>query len=127
MKYIILLTSFLVVISCKPKLTPNTDTAIPMEINSTQLNEMISNKQKIVLLDVRTPDEISNGKIKGALEIDYFGDDFAANIDKLNKNDHYVVYCKSGGRSAKSVALMKEKGFAKCTNLEGGYTAWSSK
>ena len=122
----VLLTSLLVVISCKPKLTPNADTAIPMEINSTQLADMISKNQNIVLLDVRTPGEIADGKISGALEIDYFGDDFAAKVDKLNKGDHYVVYCKSGGRSAKSVALMKEKGFAKCTNLEGGYTAWNT-
>lgn len=81
----------------------------------------------MILLDVRTPGEISDGKISNALEIDYFGDDFAAKIDQLNKDDHYIIYCKSGGRSAKSVAIMKEKGFTKCTNLEGGYTAWSAR
>jgi len=126
MKYLLLLTSVLVIISCKPKLTPNTDANIPMEVNSLQLTDMIASKADIVLLDVRTPEEIAAGKINGALEIDYFNDNFATNIDKLDKNKHYLVYCKSGGRSAKSIALMKEKGFDKCTNLEGGYTAWSS-
>ena len=97
-----------------------------MEINSQQLKDMIAKGKGIVLLDVRTPDEIVDGKIAGAVEIDYFGDDFEAKVSKLNKDDHYIVYCKSGGRSAKSVALMKEKGFTKCTNLEGGYTAWNA-
>ena len=126
MKHIILLTSLLVVISCKSKLTPNVDTAIPMEINSKQLTDMIDKGQKMVLLDVRTSEEIADGKISGAIEIDFFEDNFEANIDKLDKGKHYIVYCRSGIRSTNSVALMKEKGFSKCTNLEGGYNAWSS-
>ena len=126
MKYIILLTSLLVVISCKPKLTPNVDTAIPMEINSEQLTDMIDKGQNMLLLDVRTPEEVADGKISDALEIDFYGDNFEAEIDKLDKGKHYVVYCRSGVRSANSVALMKEKGFSKCTNLKGGYNAWST-
>lgn len=125
MKYIIILTSLLAVISCKPKLTPNADTAIPMEINSEQLADMIAKGQNMVLLDVRTPEEIADGKISGALEIDFYGDNFAAEIDKLDKSKHYLVYCRSGGRSAKSIIMMKEKGIEKCTNLAGGYTDWS--
>ena len=126
MKHIILLASLLVVTSCKSKLTPNVDTAIPMEINSKQLTDMIDKGQKMVLLDVRTSEEIADGKISGAIEIDFYEDNFEANIDKLDKGKHYIVYCRSGVRSTKSVALMKEKGFSKCTNLEGGYNAWSS-
>tara|TARA_B100000497_G_scaffold13098_1_gene15009 strand:- start:465 stop:848 length:384 start_codon:yes stop_codon:yes gene_type:complete len=126
MKHIILLTSLLVVTSCKSKLTPNVDTTIPMEINSKELTDMIDNGQNMVLLDVRTFEEIADGKISGAVEIDFYEDNFEANIDKLDKGKHYIVYCRSGVRSTKSVALMKEKGFSKCTNLEGGYNAWSS-
>ena len=126
MKHIILLASLLVVTSCKSKLTPNVDNAIPMEINSKQLTDMIDKGQNMVLLDVRTSEEIADGKISGATAIDFFEDNFEANIDKLDKGKHYIVYCRSGVRSTKSVALMKEKGFSKCTNLEGGYNAWSS-
>lgn len=126
MKHLVLLTTLILVTSCKPKLTPNTDTTIPMEVNSAELADMLTSTSNLILLDVRTPEEIAKGKIKGAQEIDYFGDDFATQIDKLDKDQHYLVYCKSGGRSAKSIALMKEKGFKKCTNLKGGYTAWSA-
>ena len=87
---------------------------------------MIDKGQNMVLLDVRTSEEIADGKISGAIEIDFFEDNFEANIDKLDKGKHYIVYCRSGVRSTNSAALMKEKGFSKCTNLEGGYNAWSS-
>lgn len=126
MKYLFLLTALVLISSCKPKLTPNTDATIPMEIDSEGLKGMISSKANFVLLDVRTPEEIADGKISNAQEMDYFNDNFASEIDKLDKNKHYVVYCKSGGRSAKSIAMMKEKGIEKCTNLKGGYTAWSA-
>ena len=95
MKHIILLTSLLVVISCKSKLTPNVDTAIPMEINSKQLTDMIDKGQNMVLMDVSTSEEIADGKISGATEIDFFEDNFEANIDKLDKGKHYIVYCRS--------------------------------
>ncbi len=126
MKYIALLATLILIASCKPKLTPNTDSSIPMEVDSEALKNMLSKSSDMVLLDVRTPEEIADGKIDGALELDYFADSFSTEIDKLDKNKHYLVYCRSGGRSAKSIALMKEKGFEKCTNLKGGYTAWST-
>lgn len=127
MKYIILFGTLLfITTSCKPKLAPNADNSIPTEVNSTQLNQMLTDGQDMVLLDVRTPEEIAEGKIKGALEIDYFDDNMSTELDKLDKDKHYLVYCKSGGRSAKTIAIMQEKGFKKCTNLEGGYTEWST-
>jgi len=141
MKYIYLLSILLLVGSCKQAssdsttsdttrepLETKTDTepGIPLEISSSQLRYMIVKNKDMVLLDVRTPDEIAAGKIAGALEADYFSDNFSAEIDKLDKDKHYIVYCKSGGRSSKSIDLMRKKGFRKCTNLEGGYTAWNA-
>lgn len=127
MRHVILFIAFYSIISCKPQLSPNKDLSIPTEINTIELKEILNQDHNMVLLDVRTADEISNGKILGAIEIDYFSDDFTAQIDQLDTSKHYLVYCKSGGRSAKSIAIMKDKGFTKCTNLKGGYTAWSSK
>lgn len=125
MKYLCLITFIMLLAACKPNLTPNKDASIPTEVDVIALKDMMTKNTDMVLLDVRTPEETAAGKIKGAIEIDYFGDNFSYEIDKLNKDKHYLVYCKSGGRSAKSIALMKEKGFEKCTNLKGGYTAWS--
>lgn len=79
----------------------------------------------VVVLDVRTPGEIAAGKIEGAMEIDFRGDDFEAKIDALDKDKTYLIYCKSGGRSSNTCKSMAGKGFKHLYNLEGGYTAWS--
>lgn len=79
-----------------------------------------------MFLDVRTPAEIAKGKIAGALEIDYRADGFEEKVKDLDKDIDYVVYCKSGGRSAKAQAIMKNNGFINTYNMTGGYTAWNS-
>lgn len=78
-----------------------------------------------VVLDVRTPEETAEGKIEGAVEIDFEGQNFEAEIDKLDKNKTYLVYCRSGGRSSQASELMAEKGLKNIYNLTGGYLAWT--
>lgn len=96
-------------------------------LSASQLESIISDKQDVVLIDVRTPKEISAGKIDGALEIDFRNDSFESEISKLNKDQAYVVYCRSGGRSAKSAKIMSKLGFKNVRDLDGGYTAWSKR
>lgn len=79
----------------------------------------------VVILDVRTPGETAAGMIEGAKEINVNDADFAQQIEALDKDKTYLVYCKMGGRSAKACGIMEEKGFEKLYNLKGGYTAWS--
>ena len=79
----------------------------------------------IVLMDVRTPEEIANGKIEGAQELDYYGINFLEELGKLDKEKTYLVYCRSGNRSGKTCKLMADMGFKHLFNLAGGYNAWS--
>lgn len=83
------------------------------------------NDADVVLIDVRTPMEIAAGKIPNALEIDIQSADFKQQIEALDKDKTYLVYCKSGGRSARACGAMQEMGFAELYNLEGGFTAFS--
>lgn len=78
----------------------------------------------VVVVDVRTPMETKQGKIPGALEIDFYADDFKEQINRLDKNKAVMVYCRSGGRSAKAAEIMKEMGFKKIVNLENGFMEW---
>jgi rhodanese-related sulfurtransferase len=78
-----------------------------------------------VILDVRTPKETAESKIEGAMEINYFDKDFQQQIQQLDKDKTYLVYCRSGNRSGKSAVIMEKNGFSKVYNLEGGYKAWS--
>ena len=77
-----------------------------------------------VLLDVRTPEEVAEGALPGALNIDFKAPDFQEKIAALDKSKPYFVYCKVGGRSGKAATLMNESGFQEVHNLKGGYDAW---
>lgn len=81
---------------------------------------------QVQLLDVRTPEEFSEGHIANAINIDVTADDFDAKVVSLDKEKPVMVYCKSGGRSAKASARLKELGFKTITDLEGGITNWKS-
>ena len=78
-----------------------------------------------VILDVRTEDEFNGGHIPGALNIDiYKGQGFIYQVDELDKDKTYFVYCLAGGRSAQACGIMKQLGFEKVYNLVGGISQW---
>lgn len=78
----------------------------------------------IQLLDVRTPDEFSEGHISGAMNIDWYDDNFINDaVKSLDKTRPIAIYCRSGKRSAAAAQKLTEKGY-KVTNLTGGIIAW---
>ncbi len=90
--------------------------------------EKIAQDKDAVILDVRTEEETENGIIEGAKVIDiYQGQGFIDDVEKLDKDKNYYVYCRSGARSAQACALMGQLGFETTYNLLGGYMAWSEK
>ncbi len=99
--------------------------AAVQNINVEQFDEM-DGQFGVFVLDVRTPNEINEGKIRGAIDLDISDPAFSSHLSKMDKNKSYVVYCKSGGRSATATNMMVEMGFQKVYNLEGGYKAWKN-
>lgn len=83
-------------------------------------------KDKVQLVDVRTPEEFSEGHIEGAKNIDFFSEDFAKSFEKLDKAKPVYIYCRSGNRSAKAAVKLAEMGFTTIIDLQGGYKAWVS-
>lgn len=78
-----------------------------------------------VILDVRTPEEVAQGYIPGAIHLDiYRGQEFINELEKLDKTKHYYVYCRSGNRSGQACALMNQLGFETAWNLKGGFMEW---
>ncbi|TDS19264.1 rhodanese-related sulfurtransferase [Maribacter caenipelagi] len=97
------------------------------QIESKPISEFTSfDESKEILLDVRTPAEFEAGCIVGAINIDWFSDDFNQQIQDIDKNKKIFVYCKMGGRSLKSQERLAALGFKNVVNLEGGYDAYSS-
>ena len=76
------------------------------------------------IIDVRTPAEYATGHIDQSINIDYNSPDFFQNIDNLDKEAFYIVYCGVGGRSPKASEIMKQHGFSHIINMTGGVTEW---
>ena len=86
--------------------------------------KLLAANEKIVVLDVRTPDEYAEGHIKGARLIDFNGAGFAKEVAKLDRDKTYLVHCLSGGRSTSSLKVFKKLGFKHIVHLDGGFMAW---
>ena len=84
------------------------------------------NEQDIVIVDVRTAAEVAEGAIKGAINIDVNSSSFNQKISELDKTKTYLVYCRSGARSARACNTLCGVGFTKVVNLQGGYLAWAA-
>jgi rhodanese-related sulfurtransferase len=80
----------------------------------------------VVILDVRTPGEFAEGFIEGAQMIDFQSGNFEAEIESLDKDVTYAVYCRSGNRSGQAVKIMQDAGFLNLFNLEGGVIDWAN-
>lgn len=63
-----------------------------------------------VVIDVRTPEEYATGHAQGAENINLNSGNFEAEVSQLDPNKTYVVYCRSGSRSAQAAAIMQDQG-----------------
>ncbi len=101
----------------------------PNIVNTTisvdEFEKKLSEKD-IQLIDVRTPEEFSQGHLKGALNYDINSNGFQDQISKLSKNKIVLVYCLSGGRSATASELLATQGFQKIYNMQGGVIKWNA-
>ena len=84
-----------------------------------------NNKNNSILLDVRTEEEFIESKINNSLNIDFYSDNFKISILSLDKSKTYYVYCRSGRRSLNTVEFMRENGFSKSYNVDGGIIKWT--
>ncbi len=87
--------------------------------------EGLEKDKDVVILDVRTPEEVEDGYIPGAINLDiYLGQHFLNELEKLDKARNYYVYCRTGNRSGQACKLMNDMGFKNAYNLMGGITEW---
>lgn len=93
------------------------------EISPTELAEEMKNGHNLKLLDVREPHELQVSAIEGAKLVPL--GQLAARLSELDSADELVVFCRTGGRSARAVELLLSAGFRKVKNLKGGINAWA--
>jgi rhodanese-related sulfurtransferase len=78
----------------------------------------------LVVLDIRTPEEFNEARLADAVNVDFYDADFADQLDALDKNDPYVMYCRSGNRSSEAIKTMKDLGFVEVYEIDGGIANW---
>jgi rhodanese-related sulfurtransferase len=84
----------------------------------------IISTEKVVIVDVRTPDEFKDGHIKGAKNIDIMSADFEAQLAKLDKSQPTLVHCQAGGRSTRALPSFEKLGFTHLIHLDDGFGGW---
>ena len=77
-----------------------------------------------VILDIRTPEEFDEGHIAGAIMIDFYSMSFRIDLDKLDKDKTYLLYCRTGNRTGQTIPTMEELGFQEVYHLVDGIVAW---
>lgn len=95
------------------------------QVNSPEVKLMLQKDKKLVVLDVRTPEEFKAGHIKGAINIDIKQPNALVNIDKLDHKAKYIVHCRTNHRSQIAVEHMMQSGFKNVYQMMDGFTGWS--
>ena len=85
------------------------------------------NNADFIILDVRTPREFKSGHIEKAILLDYYSKTYTDELKRLDKTKTYLMYCRSGNRSGKTLDLIKNMGFSRVYNMDKGIKGWRSK
>lgn len=118
MKKLLLLLSVIIGLSCA---APGNENYVKLEAKEF-IKAYKKNKADHLLIDVRTEGEYSQGTIEDAININFYADDFEAQLSQLDTNKQVFIFCQAGGRSKQSSKLFFKVGFKKVTDLKGGYS-----
>ena len=93
------------------------------EITPLELKRKLDNGRRVTLIDVREPHEWQIVHLEGAVLIPQ--NELVARMNELDSANDIVVYCRSGERSSRAVNVLREAGFRRLKNLQGGINNWS--
>ena len=117
----------------QPKTGQNPSSAITngeetiRNISAEEAKQILENDKDVIVLDVRTPEEFSNGHIKNAINIDFYAPEFKGNIAKLSPDKTYILHCRSGARSSKALNTLKDAGISNILHMNHGFNEWREK
>jgi rhodanese-related sulfurtransferase len=90
-------------------------------VTTEEAKQLIDNKE-VVVLDVRTPEEYQDGHIPNAILIPL--QELENKLNDLDKEEPYLVVCRSGNRSAQASEILTSNSFANIYNMAGGMNDW---
>jgi DNA phosphorothioation-dependent restriction protein DptG len=97
------------------------------ELDPKQAWELINNNKnnsELLILDFRRESDFNKNKIAGARNLPFLDENFEENLNNLNKNNRYLIYCASDAISNITFQMMSEMGFQYVFKLAGGISRW---
>lgn len=122
MKRFIGLVIVLSAVACQTSSSPNV-----IGVDARQALHLIETNRdnpRFVILDIRTPGEFKQGHIRQATLLDYYHSEFKAGLERLDRDTTYLIYCRSGNRSGRTLAMIESMGFTKIYHLQSGIREW---
>jgi phage shock protein E len=101
-----------------------------LEVTVDQAREMIQKRggtTDFIIMDVRTPEEFAEGHLPGAVNVNLMAADFERRVGAMDRGKTYLVYCRTGNRSAKAVQAMGRLGFQSVYHMFEGIVGWQKK
>ena len=95
-----------------------------IDISQDDMLKMQQNDKEMILLDVRTTMEFSQGHIKGAINITHT--DIETMLKQLPKDKNVVLYCRSGRRAGVVADILAPKGYNNLFHLDGDMILWNA-
>ena len=90
---------------------------------TTENAKELIDEEKVIILDVRTPEEYNSGHIPGSelipLQV------LEGMSEELEKDKNYLLVCRSGNRSQQAAEILAAKGFKNVYNMTGGMNEWT--
>lgn len=117
----------LTLVACSSGNQQNTETSeavAPARVSNLSPKEFQEKSANGVILDVRTPGEVAQGKIPNSIVIDYYQPNFLEKALEIPKDQEIFIYCAVGARSLEAAQLLTQQGYTKVNHLQGGIQAW---
>jgi rhodanese-related sulfurtransferase len=102
----------------------STAKAVIETVSPADAEAVLADNDDAVLLDIRTPEEYAEARISGSENIDFYDADFAAQLEQLDPDGTYVVYCRSDNRSGQAMETFRDLGFSEVYEMDGGIVNW---
>jgi rhodanese-related sulfurtransferase len=99
--------------------------AAPRDVTPDEAERILKLNPGMIVLDVRTPEEFSEGHLPGAVNLNFFAADFITKV-KAYEGKQVLIHCASGGRSGQALGRLKDTPFASIFHLKTGFTGWQS-
>ncbi len=97
----------------------------PKDVTPDEAERVLKLNPGMVILDVRTPEEFSEGHLPGAVNLNFFATDFLEKV-KSYEGKNVLIHCASGGRSGQALSRLKDTSFGALYHLKSGFTGWQS-